>query len=34
MNWSRFNNLLVNYPLSPPRIIHSYKKNIPSETMI
>ncbi len=33
MNWSRFNNLLVNYPLSPPRIAHSYK-NIPSETMI
>ena len=33
MNWSRFNNLLVNYPLSPPRIVHSYK-NIPSETMI
>jgi group II intron reverse transcriptase/maturase len=33
MNWNRFNGLLRNYPLIPPKIIHSYK-NIPSETMI
>jgi hypothetical protein len=33
MNWSRFNGLLVNYPLIPPKIVHSYK-NILSESMI
>ena len=33
MNWNRFNGLLINYPLIPPKIIHSYR-NIPSETMI
>jgi RNA-directed DNA polymerase len=33
MNWKRFNGLLINYPLIPPKIVHSYK-NIPSETMI
>lgn len=32
MNWNRFNGLLVNYPLIPPKIVHSYKT--PSETMI
>ena len=24
MNWQRFNQLLVNYPLIPPRIVHRY----------
>ena len=32
MNWNRFNGLLVNYPLIPPKIVHSYKT--PSESMI
>ncbi len=33
MNWNRFNAVLVNYPLSQPKIVHSYK-NVPSEPMI
>jgi hypothetical protein len=33
MNWNRFNGLLRNYPLIPPKIVHDYK-NIPSESMI
>jgi group II intron reverse transcriptase/maturase len=33
MNWQRFNGLLVNYPLIPPRIVHSYQST-PSESMV
>lgn len=34
MNWQAFGQLLVNYPLIPPRIVHPYRKYAPSETMI
>ncbi len=34
MNWKAFGQLLVNYPLAPPRIVHPYQKYAPSETMI
>ena len=32
MNWNSFKGLLINYPLIPPKIVHSYQT--PSETMI
>ena len=34
LNWKAFGQLLVNYPLTPPRIVHPYRKYAPSETMI
>lgn len=34
MNWTAFSQLLVNYPLAAPRIVHSYKRHSPSETII
>jgi hypothetical protein len=34
MKWKAFGQLLVNYPLTPPRIVHPYRKYVPSETMI
>ncbi len=34
MNWTAFSQLLVNYPLVSPRIVHSYQRYAPSETMI
>lgn len=34
MNWAAFSQLLVNYPLNAPRIVHSYQRHSPSETII
>ena len=34
MNWTAFSQLLVNYPLVPPRIVHPYQRYAPSETVI
>lgn len=34
MNWKAFSQLLVNYPLAPPKIVHPYQRHAPSKTMI